>query len=84
MVAGKDSNIFGIIAVDEVDVLIDRVGCALVPLSTFDLLIGRKNMHAAADAVKIPRRAVADVIVQLKRLILSKNADCFNSRVDAV
>ena len=40
MIAGKDCNIFGIIAVNEVDVLIDGVGCSLVPLSTFNLLIG--------------------------------------------
>lgn len=41
-------------------------------------------MHAAVLPVKIPRLAVADIIVKLKRLILGEHADGVNTAVYAV
>ena len=84
MVAGKNGNIFGIIAINKIDVLINCVCGTFIPLSTLNLLIRRKNMNSAVSTVKIPCRTVSDVIVELKRLILSENADRFNSGIDAV
>lgn len=41
-------------------------------------------MHAAESPVEIPRLAVADVFVENQRLILRKDADRIDSRIDTV
>ena len=84
MVAGEDKDIFGRIAVDKRYVLIYGVGGVLVPLGALYLLVGREDMHAAVLPVKIPRLAVADIIVELERLILREHADCVDAGVYAV
>ena len=84
VVAGENKNIFGRIAVDEVDVLIYGVRGVLVPLGALYLLIGGKDMHAAVLSVEIPRLTVADIVVELKRLILREHADGVYAGVDAV
>ena len=52
VVAGQDQYIFGIIFVNEVDILIDGVGRALVPLGVFALGIGRQDLYAAVPNKK--------------------------------
>ena len=84
VVAGENKNIFGRVAVDEVDVLIYGVCGVLVPLGALYLLIGGENMHAAVLSVEIPRLTVADIVVELKRLILREHADGVYAGVDAV
>ena len=84
VVAGENKNIFGRIAVNEVDVLIYGVCGVLVPLGALYLLIGGENMHAAVLSVEIPRLTVADIVVELKRLILREHADGVYAGVDAV
>ena len=63
MVARQNRHIFGIVAVNKGDVLVNRVCRALVPFRPFNLLIGRENVHAAVGAIQIPRLPVADIIV---------------------
>ena len=79
MVARKNENVFGIISVDEIDVLINGVGCSLVPFRARYLLIGRKNVNSAVGTVKIPCLSVADIVVKLKRLILGENTDSIDT-----
>ena len=84
MVAREHEHIFGVISLDEVDILIDGVRRALIPLGALYLLIGGEDVDSAVCAVEIPRLAVADVVVQLKRLILCEHADGVDAGVDAV
>ena len=84
LVTGQDDHILGIIPVDEGNILIDRVGRALVPVGAGGLLVGRQHMDAAMQAVQVPRLAVADVLVQDQRLILGQDAHRINVGVDAV
>ena len=84
VVAGEDDDIVRIIALDEGDVLIDRVRGALVPLGFLTLGIGRQDLHAAVAAVQAPRLAVADVLIELERLILRQHADGVNAGIHAV
>ena len=84
MVARKNQHIVGVIALDKANVLVDGICRALVPLGVFALGIGRQHLHAAVRGVEAPRLAVADVLVQLQRLILGQNADGVNLGVDTV
>jgi len=84
LVTGQDDDVLGIIAVDEADVLVDGVCSALVPVGALCLLVGGQGVHAAVQAVQIPRLAVADVLIQLLGLILGRDAHSINVGVDAV
>ena len=85
MVAGQDYHIVGIKAIDEVDVLVDGVGGAFVPAGLLVVtLVGGQNLGAAVGLVQTPGLAVADVLIQLQRLILGQNADGVNAGVDTV
>jgi len=84
VVAGEDQHVVRVIALDERDILIDGVGRALVPLGVFTLGVGRQDLHAAVRGVEAPRLAVADVLVELQRLILGQNADRVDLGVYAV
>ena len=75
VVAGEDEHIVGIIAVDEVEVLVDGIGRALVPVGGLAALIRRQHHDTAAHAVKVPRLAVADILIEHQRLILGQYAD---------
>ena len=84
MVTGEDDDIFRIVFVDEMDVLIDGICGAFVPVGSLDLLVRGQNVDAAAGAVEIPGFSVPDVVVQLKRLILGQNADGVDAGIDTV
>ena len=84
VVAGQHDDVFGVVLVDKVDVLVDGVCGALVPVGPLDLLIGGQDVDAAVGAVEVPGFAVADVVVQLKGLILGEDTDREDARVDAV
>ena len=84
LVAGQDDDVLGIITINEGNVLIDSVGCALVPVRARSLLIRRQNMDAAMQTVQVPGLAIADVLVQDEGLILGKDTDGINVGVNAV
>ena len=85
VVAGEDDHILRVEPVDEVDVLIDGVGGALVPaLLLVVALIGGQHLGAAMGLVQVPGLAVADVFVQLQGLILGQDAHGIDAGVDAV
>ena len=84
LVAGQDDDVFGIIAVDEADVLIDGVCSALVPVGAVCLLVRRQGVHTAVQTVQIPRLAVTDVLVQLLGLVLCCDTNGVDIGVDAV
>ena len=84
VVARKNYNIVGVVALDVVDILVDRVRGARIPVSALDSLIGAQTVNARVHSVEIPRLSVADILVEDQRLILCQNADCLNARVNAV
>ncbi len=84
MVTRQDQDIFRIIPLDKVDILIDRICGAGVPVGAGAFLVGRQDKHAAVAAVEIPRLAVADILIQDQRLILGQHAHSVDPRVDAV
>ena len=62
VVAGKNQDVVGVGEVDEVKVLIDSVSSAAIPIRAFFASVRRKNEHAAARAVEIPRAAAAQIV----------------------
>lgn len=54
LIPGKNDDIFRIVAFDKRDVLIDSIGCALIPVGAGGLLIGRQDMYPSMKAVKVP------------------------------
>ena len=84
MVAGEYKYIFGIVLVYELHILVYGVGSTLVPVRGMSALIGRKDLHTAESAVKIPRKSVADIVVEHKGLILGQHAHRIYTRVRAV
>ena len=84
LVAGEDDDILRVIAVDEGHVLVNGVRRTLIPVRAGGLLVGRQHMDAAVQAVKVPRLAVADILVEDERLVLGQNTDRVNVRIDTV
>ena len=52
LVTGQDDDVFGIIVVDEADVLVDGVCGALVPVGAVGLLVGGQGVDAAVQTVR--------------------------------
>ena len=85
MVAREDEHAVGVIHLDEVHVLIDGVGRAGKPRPALPrALIRGQDVHAAVDAVQIPRLTAADVAVEQQRLVLREHADGVDAGVGAV
>ena len=84
MVARQDEHVLGVVAFNEVDVLVNGVGSALVPVGTSGRLIRRQHMYAAVQAVQVPWLSVADVLVEQQRLVLRQDTDCVDAGIDAV
>ena len=84
MVAGQDHYIIGIIALNKVDVLINRVSCALVPVGLAAALIRRQDAHTGVHTVEIPRLAAAYVLVEQQGLVLGKDAHALNAGIHTV
>ncbi len=73
-----------IVPLDEIDVLINGVGRALIPIRAGGRLVRLQHMNAAIQAVQIPRLPVADILVQQQRLVLREKADGIDAGVDTV
>ena len=84
MVAREDHHIIRIVPLDEPDVLVDGVGGALVPVGLLALLVGGQHVDAGVHAVQVPGLAVADVLVELQRLVLGEHAHGLDAGVHAV
>ena len=83
VIAGKNQHVLGLLGADGINVLVNRIGSALIPLIA-DALHGRKHFdelsHLAAQDVP----AFADVAVQRQRLVLGENVDAAQIGVEAV
>ena len=79
VVARKNDDIVGIIALDVVDVLINGVSGARVPVRALDRLIGAEAVNARVHTVEIPRLTVADVLIEDQGLVLGENTNRLNA-----
>ena len=83
VVAGKDQHVLGLLGADGINILVNGVGGALIPLVT-DALHRREDFdefsHFAAQDVP----AFADVAVQRQRFVLRENVDAAQIGVQAI
>lgn len=84
VVTGQDKDIVVTDHIDEIQILINGIGCAAIPIRTAVALIRRQNIGTAPVGVEIPRAAVPDVPIQFERLILGQDSDRIDARVTAV
>ena len=84
MVAGQHHHVFGVAGLDDVHVLVNRVGRAAVPVFFVHPLLGGQQVHHFIEfgAQKAP--AALQVAQQRVRLVLRDHADAANARVHAV
>ena len=84
VVAGEDDHELGLVVGDDVEVLVDRVGGALVPLGLGDALAGGQDVEAlvALGAEEVP--AALQVADQAVRLVLGGDADAADAGVQRV
>ncbi len=84
MVAGEDDHVLGLLAADGVDVLVDGIGGAHVPVGA-GALHGRHQLKELAQLLgHNARPAFADVPVERERLVLGEDEDLAQAGVDAV
>ena len=84
VVAGEDQNVARIVEIYEVQVLINSVRRALIPLGAGLGRVRREDEYSAIAARHIPRVAVSKVSVQAKRSVLGENAYGVNVGIRAV
>src|SRR5229473_4655100 len=82
VIAGEDEDEFRALAADGVDVLVDGVGGALIPLLR-DTHLRREDFDVIAEAGE-GRPARTDVTVKAKRLVLSEDENPAEIRIDAI
>src|SRR5229473_1873381 len=82
VIAGEDKNEFRALAADGVDVLVDRVGGALIPLLR-DAHLRREDFDVVAEAGE-RRPASANVAVKAESLVLGEDENAAEIRIDAV
>ena len=84
VVTRQNEHIIGIVVVDKLYVLINRVRRALIPFARFRAHKGRQHEYTSVQSVEVPRLAVAYVLVELERLILREHAHGVYAAVYAV
>ena len=84
MVAGQHDDMVDAVVLQDVDVLVDRVGGALVPLRLRDALARRQDVEAlvALRPQEVP--AALQMADQAVRLVLGRHADAADARVQRV
>src|SRR5712691_1585824 len=82
VIAGEDEDEFRALAADGVDVLVDVVGGALIPLLR-DAHLRREDFDVIAEAGE-GRPSGADVAVQAEGLVLGEDENAAEIRIDAV
>ena len=84
VVTGEDEDHRGAVVTDVVEVLIDGVGRAPVPVRVFVVLERRQDGDAAIAADHVPGGAGADVIDQGVGAVLAEDGDAFDAGVEEV
>ncbi len=83
VVARQHDQMAGRLPFDRVEVLVDRIGCPLVPVLA-DALLRMEDLDELAELVGDNTPAEAQVTGQRERLVLEGDEDLAQPRVDAV
>lgn len=83
VVAGKNENVLGLLGADGVNVLINGVGGALIPVIA-DPPHGREDLDEFADFASENVPSFADVTVEGQGLVLGEDVDAAKIRIEAV
>ena len=84
MVTWQNQDIFWIICINIVNVLVNGIGCAGIPVTSGASLIWWENSYSSVVTIQIPRHSDPDVCVQPQRLVLSKYTNRIDPGIDAV
>ena len=84
MVAREDQDVLRVCQVDEVQVLVDGICRAAIPVRTFLACIRRQNEDTALFLIEIPGTAGSQVIVKLERTVLRQYTDLVDAGIGAV
>ena len=79
VVASEDDHVFGPVGLDDVDVLVDGIGSALIPLRFRNALAGGQDVEAFVSfgAQEVP--ATLQVADQRMRLVLGGDTEAANA-----
>ncbi len=83
VIAGEHHDILRLFADDRVEVLVDGVGGALVPLLA-DALLRRQDLDELAELFRHDGPSLPDVTAERERFVLRGDEDVAEPRVDAV
>ena len=83
VVTGQHDHVARLLAHDRIEVLIDGVGGALIPLLA-DALLRRQDLDELAELFGDDAPSLADVAVERQRLVLRGDEDAPEARVDAI
>jgi hypothetical protein len=84
VVAREDDHVLGLVAVEDVLVLVHRVGGAAVPRLLVDALLRRQQVDELVHLVLQKRPAALQMAQQAVALVLRDDADAAHTRVQAV
>jgi hypothetical protein len=83
VIAGEDEDVLGLLGADGINILVNGVGGALIPLIA-DALHGGKDFDELSYLAPEYVPAFADVAVERKRFVLSEDVDAAEVGVEAV
>ena len=83
VIAGQDDDVARVLAGDRIEVLIDGVGRALVPVLA-DALLRRDDLDELAELLRHDAPALPDVPVERERFVLRGDEDAPEAGVEAV
>ena len=84
MVTRKNQHIIWIYSINKVEILINCICCALVPVSPLIASIWWQNKYTARLLVKVPCVTGAKISMKLQRTILSQYTNCSNTGISAI
>ncbi len=83
-IAGEQEDALGAGVLDDVEILSQGVGGALVPARSLLPRVRLEDLHASVPAVQIPRFSSTEVLGQGERRVLRQHRDVRDLGVDAV
>ena len=84
VVAREDHRIFAVEITDDLAVLVDGIGRALVPVVAAEALVGRQHLHEFVDFTAQETPGELDVADQAVARVLGQHRDAPYARVDGI
>ena len=84
MIAAKHDHVFRMVALHDIDVLVQRVCSALVPLLFFSTLLRGQDLHKFPDLRAHESPGALQMANQRMRFVLGQHADAANAGIHAI